>query len=48
MQIAVLNIGQTVTLEYYKVLFYELISSSKHYILQLEKAENLVFQNQFA
>ena len=48
MQIVMLNTGQLVTLEYYKVLIDELISSSKHYILQLEKAENLVSQNQFA
>lgn len=48
MRIVMLNNGQLVTLEYYKALADELISSSKHYILQLEKAENLVFQNQFA
>jgi uncharacterized Rmd1/YagE family protein len=32
-----LNIGQSVALEYYEVLTDELITSSKHYILELEK-----------
>lgn len=36
MRIVMLNIGQSVTLEYYEELTNELISSSKHYILELE------------
>ena len=43
MRIVMLNNRQPVTLEYYKALADELISSSKHNILHLEKAENLVF-----
>lgn len=35
--IVMLNIGQSVALEYYEVLTGELISSSKHYIVELEK-----------
>lgn len=37
MRIVMLNIGQSVALDYYENLTDELISSSKHYILQLEK-----------
>ena len=37
LRIVMLNIGQSVALEYYEVLTDELISSSKHFILQLEK-----------
>ncbi len=37
LRIVMLNIGQSVALDYYEVLTDELISSSKHYILQLEK-----------
>ena len=36
-RIIMLNIGQSVALDYYENLTDELISSSKHYILQLEK-----------
>lgn len=36
LRIVMLNIGQSVALEYYEVLTDELISSSKHYILELE------------
>ncbi|MGG7034034.1 MAG: RMD1 family protein [Flavobacterium sp.] len=41
MRIVMLNIGQSVTLEYYEFLTDELISSSKHYILELEKKGKL-------
>ena len=37
LRIVMLNIGQSVALEYYEMLTDELISSSKHYILELEK-----------
>lgn len=37
MRIVMLNIGQSVALDYYENLTDDLISSSKHYILQLEK-----------
>jgi uncharacterized Rmd1/YagE family protein len=37
LRIVMLNIGQSVALEYYEVLTDELISSSKHFILQLEQ-----------
>jgi uncharacterized Rmd1/YagE family protein len=37
LRIVMLNIGQSVALDYYEVLTDELITSSKHYILQLEK-----------
>jgi uncharacterized Rmd1/YagE family protein len=37
MRIIMLNIGQSVALDYYENLTDDLISSSKHYILQLEK-----------
>lgn len=37
MRIVLLNIGQSVALDYYESLTDDLISSSKHYILQLEK-----------
>lgn len=37
MRIIMLNIGQSVALDYYENLTDELITSSKHYILQLEK-----------
>ena len=36
-RIIMLNIGQSVALDYYENLTDELISSSKHYILQLEQ-----------
>lgn len=36
LRIVMLNIGQSVALEYYEVLTDELITSSKHYILELE------------
>ena len=36
MRIVMLNVGQSVALEHYEVLTDELISSSKHYILELE------------
>lgn len=39
--IVMLNIGQSVALEYYEVLTDELITSSKHYILELEKKGKL-------
>ncbi|MFM9987158.1 RMD1 family protein [Flavobacterium sp.] len=39
--IVMLNIGQSVALEYYEVLTGELISSSKHYIVELEKKGKL-------
>jgi uncharacterized Rmd1/YagE family protein len=37
LRIVMLNIGQSVALEYYEVLTDELITSSKHYILELEE-----------
>lgn len=37
LRIVMLNIGQSVALEYYEVLTDDLITSSKHYILELEK-----------
>ena len=37
MRIVMLNIGQSVALEHYEVLTDDLITSSKHYILELEK-----------
>lgn len=37
LRIVMLNIGQSVALDYYENLTDELISSSKHYIIQLEK-----------
>ncbi len=37
LRIVMLNTGQSVALEYYEVLTDELITSSKHYILELEK-----------
>lgn len=37
MRIVMLNIGQSVALDYYESLTDDLISSSKHYIVQLEK-----------
>lgn len=40
-KIAMLNIGQSVALEYYEVLTDELINSSKAYILQLENKGKL-------
>lgn len=39
--IVMLNISQSVALEYYEVLTGELISSSKHYIVELEKKGKL-------
>jgi uncharacterized Rmd1/YagE family protein len=36
LRIVMLNIGQSVALEYYEVLTDELIGSSKHYIMELE------------
>jgi len=36
LRIVMLNVGQSVALEYYEVLTNDLISSSKHYILELE------------
>ncbi|PWA05811.1 RMD1 family protein [Flavobacterium psychrotolerans] len=41
LRIAMLNTGQSVALEYYEVLTDELITSSKHYILELEKRGKL-------
>ena len=41
MRIVMLNIGQSVALEYYEVLTDELITSSKHYIVQLERSGKL-------
>ncbi|HLF51725.1 RMD1 family protein [Flavobacterium sp.] len=41
LRIVMLNIGQSVALEYYEVLTDELITSSKHYILELEKRGKL-------
>ena len=37
LRIVMLNIGQSVALEYYETLTDEQIASSKHYILELEK-----------
>ncbi len=37
LRIVMLNIGQSVALEYYEILTDNLISSAKHYILELEK-----------
>jgi uncharacterized Rmd1/YagE family protein len=37
LRIVMLNIGQSVALEYYEMLTDELITSSKHFILQLEQ-----------
>jgi uncharacterized Rmd1/YagE family protein len=37
LRIVMLNIGQSVALDYYEVLTNELITSSKHYILELEQ-----------
>ena len=36
LRIVMLNVGQSVALEYYEVLTNDLITSSKHYILELE------------
>lgn len=41
LRIVMLNTGQSVALEYYEVLTDELITSSKHYILELEKQGRL-------
>jgi len=41
LRIVMLNTGQSVALEYYEVLTDELITSSKHYILELEKRGRL-------
>ncbi len=41
LRIVLLNVGQSVALEYYEVLTDELITSSKHYILELEKRGRL-------
>jgi uncharacterized Rmd1/YagE family protein len=41
MRIVMLNIAQSVALEHYEVLTDELISSSKHYILELEQSGKL-------
>lgn len=41
LRIVMLNIGQSVALEYYEVLTDELITSSKHYILELEQRGRL-------
>lgn len=41
LRIVMLNIGQSVALEYYEVLTNELITSSKHYILELENQGKL-------
>jgi uncharacterized Rmd1/YagE family protein len=37
LRIIMLNVGQSVALEYYEMLTNELITSSKHYILELEQ-----------
>ena len=37
LRIVMLNLGQSVALDYYEVLTNEIITSSKHYILELEK-----------
>jgi uncharacterized Rmd1/YagE family protein len=41
LRIVMLNIAQSVALEYYEVLTDDLITSSKHYILELEKRGRL-------
>lgn len=41
LRIVMLNIGQSVALEHYEVLTDELISSSKHYIMELENRGKL-------
>ncbi|WP_309640989.1 RMD1 family protein [Flavobacterium sp.] len=41
MRIITLNTGQSVALEYYEVLTDEMITSSKHYILELERRGKL-------
>ncbi|MFV5686699.1 RMD1 family protein [Flavobacterium sp. GB2R13] len=41
MRIVMLNIAQSVALEYYELLTDDLITSSKHYILELEKRGKL-------
>ena len=41
LRIVMLNIGQSVALEHYEVLTDELISSSKHYIMELENQGKL-------
>ncbi|UOK42746.1 MULTISPECIES: RMD1 family protein [Flavobacterium] len=41
LRIVMLNTGQSVALEYYEVLTDELITSSKHYILELEQKGRL-------
>lgn len=41
LRIVMLNIGQSVALEFYEVLTDELITSSKHYILELEQRGKL-------
>ncbi len=41
LRIVMLNIGQSVALEYYEVLTDQLITSSKHYILELENRGKL-------
>jgi uncharacterized Rmd1/YagE family protein len=41
MRIVTLNTGQSVALEYYEVLTDEMITSSKHYILELERRGKL-------
>jgi uncharacterized Rmd1/YagE family protein len=41
LRIVMLNIGQSVALEFYEVLTDELITSSKHYILELEQRGRL-------
>lgn len=41
LRIVMLNIGQSVALEHYEVLTDELITSSKHYILELEQKGKL-------
>jgi len=41
LRIVMLNIGQSVALDYYEVLTNELITSSKHYILELEQRGKL-------
>lgn len=41
LRIVMLNIGQSVALEFYEVLTDELITSSKHYILELEERGRL-------
>lgn len=41
LRIVLLNVGQSVALEYYEMLTDELITSSKHYILELEKRGKL-------